>query len=735
MQPSRFLFLFWMGLLASDGWHHSGNEPVASELLSAYPKMLVIAMDDLHPNEDGVLLKTHQTSTSWTGKQPAFEKILNPRAFGEQSGTSFEHVNPGVFTAMKTNVGVWDQVQGEVFVDDQHARSGKQCLQVAGGEAASVVLTLKDDISTDGQLIFWAERWTGRAPFRFRIEKHTQGKWIEIYNGDKRVSVGRSFLCRVKIPLGDAHITQLRFSVTSPVNSGVLIDDLEIVSAESTPVQQGQEINELGFARPFGDHMVLQAEQPVRIWGTGKPGAEVVINFPQAKLKETARVNQNGVWKVELKPQPVNRIGQTIALSSGGQTVEIKDVLFGDVWICAGQSNMEWELRKSTGGQKAIANAADNLLRLHNCPAGARGGGVIYGDKQMEHLWPTQFSEGTWRVAANASAADFSAVGYYFAANLRAELNRPIGMINVSVGGTPIESWISRSRLSSHPTLAKMFDGNWLENPILDAWCKGRASLNLKRGLAGECDLPRDEFGPNHSFKPGFMYEAGIQPFSSLAIRGGLWYQGESNAENPSRTKIYDLCFPLLVDDWRASFQNEDLPIIFVQLPGMGRANWPVFREYQRRSLANTRRVGMAVTIDTGHPTNVHPRDKKPVGNRLAQWALVEVYGRSGMPMGPLFKSKSVKGASLEITFDFAGRKLSTNDGQPAHPFEIAGSDGVYHPANATLVGNKVRLTSRDVPRPVHARYAWSAFPEPKPNLVNSDGLPASPFVTEENFH
>ena len=240
MQPSRFLFLFWMGLLASDGWHHSGNEPVASELLSAYPKMLVIAMDDLHPNEDGVLLKTHQTSTSWTGKQPAFEKILNPRAFGEQSGTSFEHVNPGVFTAMKTNVGVWDQVQGEVFVDDQHARSGKQCLQVAGGEAASVVLTLKDDISTDGQLIFWAERWTGRAPFRFRIEKQTQGKWIEIYNGDKRVSVGRSFLCRVKIPLGDAHITQLRFSVTSPVNSGVLIDDLKIVSAESTPVQQGQ---------------------------------------------------------------------------------------------------------------------------------------------------------------------------------------------------------------------------------------------------------------------------------------------------------------------------------------------------------------------------------------------------------------------------------------------------------------------------------------------------------------
>jgi len=509
----------------------------------------------------------------------------------------------------------------------------------------------------------------------------------------------------------------------------------EIDSNHDPSFRQTKSAAGLSFARPFGDHMVLQAEQPVRIWGFGKPGSTVRVRFPKSGVYTSAVVNQRGAWLAEMPSQPVNPIGQPLTLFSNGKTIEIKDVLFGDVWICAGQSNMEWPLSKSTKGKLAIAKAGDNLIRLHNCVGGARGSSGVYSEQKFARLWPDRFSKGEWQIDSSKSSSNFSAVGYYFATSLRAKLNRPIGMINVSVGGTPIESWVSKERLIADSTLAKIYDDNWLENPVLDAWCKKRARHNLKRGLAGDLKMPADEYGPNHSFKPGFMYEAGIKPFSPLSIRGGLWYQGESNAENPQRSKLYDACFPLLVADWRASFQNDDLPIAFVQLPAMGRANWPVFREYQRRSLEKIRNVGMAITIDTGNPTNVHPPEKKSVGYRLAHWALVEVYGQDEIPMGPILSAKVVRGDVIEISFVHAGEKLVTTDGQPPNHFEVAGEDGIYLPAHAKIVDDKIELTNRQIRRPVHARYAWSAFPKPKPNLVNSAGLPASPFTTEDVFH
>ncbi len=492
--------------------------------------------------------------------------------------------------------------------------------------------------------------------------------------------------------------------------------------------------NIFDFARPFTNHMVLQREQPLRIWGTAKPGSPIEIILGSLAPKNT-KTDDQGRWLVELPPQKASFEPTTLTAINEGGRFEITDVLVGEVWICAGQSNMEFELRKSTVGLEEIAAAGDNFLRLHNCPGGARGSSGTYSAKHMARLWPENFSEGQWQVDSANSAASFSAVGYYFAKRLREELDVPIGMINVSVGGTPIESWVSPDRLKRDQNLAAMFNGNWLANPVLDKWCKRRAKSNLKRAFAGEFDVPGDEYGPNHSFKPGFMFEAGIKPFSPLSIRGGLWYQGESNCDNPARIQIYDACFPLLVEDWRERFQNKNLPVIFVQLPAMGRPNWPVFREYQRRSLENFDNVGMAITFDTGHPTNVHPTEKQPVGNRLAQWALVEVYGQDGIPMGPIFKSKSVNGNVLEISFNQVGRELATNDDQPPNQFEIAGADGVYNPADARIVEGKIQLTSRNVRRPLNARYSWEAFPNPAPNLVNSAGLPASPFTTEESFH
>jgi sialidase-1 len=491
---------------------------------------------------------------------------------------------------------------------------------------------------------------------------------------------------------------------------------------------------QLSLARPFGDHMVIQVNQPIRIWGNAKPNVQVNADF--LDQSKSTQADEKGNWQLAFSSHnEYERSGKELIVSAGSERIVLQNILVGEVWFCAGQSNMEWELRKSTQGKLAIANSDDPLLRLHNCPGGARGGSGTYDESRMRRLWPEDFSQGHWQVASQDSASSFSAVGYYFAKRLREKLDVPVGLINVSVGGTPIEAWVSVDRLKSAQGLAKMLDGNWLENPMLDAWCQDRARENLKLGLTDQLPVPGDSLGPNHSFKPGFMYEAAIKPFSPLAIRGVLWYQGESNGDTPARTQVYDQCFPLLVDEWRTQFTSEDLPIVFVQLPAMGRPNWPVFREYQRRSLTRLTNVGMAITIDTGHPTNVHPTDKQPVGNRLAQWALVNTYGQNGTANGPLFETHQVNGGTIQVTFSFAGKGLATSDGLPPNQFEIAGDDGIFKPANAEVAKNLILLKSDDVPRPVHVRYAWSAFPKPTPNLINSDGLPASPFTSQQSFH
>lgn len=486
----------------------------------------------------------------------------------------------------------------------------------------------------------------------------------------------------------------------------------------------------VAFSTAFGDHMVLQAQQPIRIWGQATPGQAVTVKL--GTTTATAKAGRKGRWQVTLPVQQYNRIPQTLSATSENVTAAIQDVLIGEVWLCAGQSNMEWPLDKSTGGKQAIAKAADDQLRLMNYVGAARGAAGVYAAEMMDRMTADRFGRGTWAVAESSSSAKFSAVGYYFAKQLRDKLDCPVGVINVAIGGTPIEAWIDAKTLAEHATLSNMVDGNWLDNPNLDQWCKTRARSNLKRALAGEFQVPGDEFGPNHSFKPGFMYQAGVRPFTPMSIRGVLWYQGESNGDNAARTIQYDAAFPLLVSSWRDAFQNNDMPVAFVQLPAMGRANWPVFREYQRRSLSQLSNVGMAVTIDTGDRTNVHPAAKQPVGQRLAQWALATNYGQPGPAMGPLYRSQACDGNALVLAFDTDGDRLMTVDGAAPNNFEIAGTDGKFYPATATISGSAVRVSSDRVDAPQHARYAYSDFPEPRPNLFNSSGLPASPFTTTD---
>lgn len=532
-----------------------------------------------------------------------------------------------------------------------------------------------------------------------------------------------------------AHMTFQRVKladILNPPKNQKTKNPAQIEPAVSNAAASGEPAKqEIGLARVFGDHMVLQAAQPIRVWGHAKPGADVSVKLGTASA--ITKAGTKGRWQVSFSAQKYNKNPQTLTATSGHRTHSISDILIGEVWLCAGQSNMEWPLSQSTGGKEAVAGSTDSQLRLMNFVGAARGGSGVYTEAMMARMTPDKFSTGTWEVAGLSSSPKFSAVGYFFAQQLRKKLNCPVGVINVSIGGTPIEAWVDSRMLAEHATLSKMVDGNWLDNPDLDEWCKTRARSNLKRALSGELAAPRDEFGPNHSFKPGFMYEAGVKPFTPMSIRGMLWYQGESNGDNPARTRQYDAAFPLLVSSWRNAFQNKDMPVAFVQLPAMGRSNWPIFREYQRRSLARLRNVGMAVTIDTGDQRNVHPGAKQPVGQRLAQWALATTYGQQGPAMGPLYRSKTVDGGTLIVSFDTNSDRLITDEDAALNNFEIAGTDGIFHPATASISGSEVRVSSPRVPMPKNARYAWSDFPNPKPNLFNSTGIPASPFTTEDS--
>ena len=488
----------------------------------------------------------------------------------------------------------------------------------------------------------------------------------------------------------------------------------------------------LAVASVFQSSMVLQADQEIRIWGVASARQEVNVEFADHSVRVTA--DDDGKWSAIVPPCVSSFQERQLRVRSGSETVELNRILVGEVWLCAGQSNMQWPVHRSSNGRSAMDSSNDEGLRLLNFQGRVGGGAGVYRQEDLDDLRPEVFGQGLWQSANAESVKDFSAVAYYFGKEIRSVLNCPVGLINVASGGTPVESWVDAEILARKAKLEAMVTGNWLDNPILDVWCKTRARGNLKDGLLGVLEMAEDELGPNHIFKPGFMHDATIRPFQPMAIAGVLWYQGESNAESLERVKQYDQVFPVLIESWRQGFQFSKLPFAFVQLPAMDRQFWPEFREYQRRSLDLVPNVGMAITMDVGNRSNVHPASKQPVGKRLAAWAMSSVYSRDVIESGPLFESCTRVGSSMDVVFSFVGKGLKSVDGKRIVHFEVAGEDGRFYPADAEIKHNRVRLSHEKVPRPVDARYAWLPFPDPPVNLVNSVGYPASPFTTQKEF-
>lgn len=466
----------------------------------------------------------------------------------------------------------------------------------------------------------------------------------------------------------------------------------------------------LSLAPVFGDHMVLQQKMPIPLYGTANAGEEVTVTLGEGTRTVTA--DAYGKWRVEFPPFKPGGPYQ-LKVSSANKTIQISDILVGEVWLAAGQSNMAFPLRSSPHSQKDIQQAQQNpsIRLLHMNPI-AETGNIAWDKETLEKTNRLEFFSGNWKVADSLSVKDFSAVAFYFGNALYQQLEVPIGLIQLAVGGSNTESWIDRYTLEHHPQLGALHH-QWKNSDYIMEWCRQRAGVNLENA---------DKRKQRHPFEPSYIYEAGVKPLVGFPISGLIWYQGESNAHN---VLLHEELFKTMVNSWRQQWGCE-FPVYYTQLSSIERPSWPRFRDSQRKMLYQLKHVGMAVTHDVGDRHDVHPIQKMEVGERLAAWALAKTYRKDLPYSGPLFEHVDFTGKEAICSFLF-DEGLSTNDGKALRGFELAGSDMVFVEAEARIEDNKVRVSSDKVAEPKYVRYAWEPFTTA--NLINKSGFPASTFT------
>ena len=472
----------------------------------------------------------------------------------------------------------------------------------------------------------------------------------------------------------------------------------------------------------YADYMVIQRRRPIVIDGTANAGDKVSVKFGHKTLK--AVTGYDGKWSVEFPPMEA-ATGQRLTITSKDKALDFSNVAVGEVWLCSGQSNMRFTLAQAEGGTAAAEVSADPDLRFFDQHPYWETYDVAWPEsavdsvKNLIYLRPT-----VWAVASPESSARMSAIGYWFAKELRDSLKVPVGIICDAVGGATAESWIDRNTLEWKFPVILM---DWINNDFIQGWARERAAKNIsyKKG---------DRFA-RHPYEPCYLFESAILPLGHPTLAGVLWYQGESNAHN---FEAHEYLFPLLVDSWREWFKDPVLPFLYVQLSSLNRPSWPWFRDSQRRLLESRPNLGMVVSSDLGDPDDVHYKDKQPVGERLARLALYNEYGFNLVPSGPLFKSAAVPDhvvrqahqpvegpGEVVVTFEY-GNGLRPSDGTEVVGFELAGEDMLFQKATCRLEGDRVVLSAPGVKRPVYVRYAWE--PYARANLVNGAGLPASTF-------
>lgn len=449
----------------------------------------------------------------------------------------------------------------------------------------------------------------------------------------------------------------------------------------------------------FSDHMVIQRETLVNVWGRAEPGAEIQVAFARQRVNGTA--DTDGNWMIQIQPMKASSQPQCMEVRTGEESVIFEDVLVGDVWLCSGQSNMAWMLCRDADRDIELAAAENPNIRLH----------------QVNRLTTPEprFSSGDkWVPCHNVSVAQFSAVGYFFGKTLQEALGIPIGLIDSTWGGTPIVAWTRKEALLANPHTESKIRA-W------DTWAK-------RRNNETRVSLNKD--------RPSNLANSMLTPICPFSLKGCVWYQGEDDVNwKPDQ---YQSRLKLMISDWRQRWGQFDLPFGIVQLANFGGisvqpmdSNWARIRDSQYRFTRDSTHTGLIVVIDQGEADNIHPARKKVVGRRLARWALTDVYGILNLAGGPLMRSFKMVDCGIEITFDSVGRGLTVLNGPRLQEFCIAGDNRVFHRADATIIASdKILVRSDTVPIPVAVRYAWADNPI-HANLTNDQGLPASPFRTD----
>lgn len=474
----------------------------------------------------------------------------------------------------------------------------------------------------------------------------------------------------------------------------------------------------------IGDNMVLQRHQRVPIWGTADPGEKVTVTFAGQQVTTTAK--PDGRWMLRLTALAAG--GPYEMTVAGKNTTALQNVLVGEVWACSGQSNMAFSVRASNNAEEEIAAANYPQIRLLTVP-------------RVPASEPVSDIEAEWVVCSPETVPNFSAVGYFFGRDIHKELGVPVGLINTSWGGTPAESWTTRPTLKEDPDFV----------PIIDRWNQARENYpeqkkkheealakwkeDVEKAKAEGKQPPRQPYPPlfeRKQYEPSSLYNGMIAPLIPYAIRGAIWYQGESNA---GRAHQYRKLFSAMIRDWRLQWGQGAFPFLFVQLanfrarePEPGDSAWAELREAQSMAL-KLPRAGQAVIIDIGDADDIHPKNKQDVGRRLALNALAIAYGRDIVYSGPTYSFMEKEDGRIRLHFDHVGGGLTAKGGGPLKGFAIAGPDRKFAWADAVIDGDTVVAGSDQVPQPVAVRYGWANNPEC--NLYNREGLPASPFRTD----
>ncbi len=453
----------------------------------------------------------------------------------------------------------------------------------------------------------------------------------------------------------------------------------------------------------FSDNMVLQQGTEIAVWGKAAPGEAITVTIMRPDRKtaiRTAKTDQDGTWAVMLPTQTAG-IGYELVIQ-GKNTVALKNVAVGEVWVCSGQSNMEWSIKASETPKEVAAGAANPNLRLFTVQKRASAY-PINDQNDLKHF--TQ-----WSVSSPETVTGFSAVAYHFGQTLQRELGVPVGLIHTSWGGTPAQAWTSLESLSADPMLKHYADA-----------ARAAGKPPAKPGT------PAKAPGPG---TPTVLYNAMIHPLLNFKVKGAIWYQGESNA---GKAYEYRTLFTAMIKDWRKAFKTE-LPFMLVQLApykgGASGVDYAELRDAQLYAATSLPKTGIAVITDVGNETNIHPTPKGPVGERLALAALGIEYGKKIEYCGPVLKDAKFARGAATLTFTHIGGGLVAKDGELVG-FTMAGRDGVFHPAKAMIKGDTVVLGSELVAEPMAVRYGWMNFAKPTLNFFNKAGLPATPFRTD----